>query len=493
MGSRFVFHPPKSNPPKPEKSYEPTDAEVVATIRGQHREMYFEKDAPASRSKTIFEFYRKRLIEAKKQEQEKLQSDLEWTGKVLDLVRRLQDDPTKAHLLPRADASPAELQKWYEEMSKPQGRPDYGNPPEEAHTLQSGEYPNGQVAHTRGWEPGDPIDTPSSKTLVNGIEQSPAETAPKVSEMDVPTPDKWLPASGKKFDGVFRDIPPDKPSNVPEILAPPLEGEPPETLADEPTQTEAEIYAERSLSKWARFLSAMRVVGDYLWQWTQLSIVVAAFLAFGFGAMSYGQYIFAEILYVIGVGLFIAKSIHELRTHELRKEIAIILIVLGILVLTVLVGWTELKRRNDNPKRNDLTVISAPPSETPFVAITPTANTHHRLINKTPRQLLGLYEGRTALEADRLMEPFKNEWIKITGKVSQVSLGVSGDILVYLDVIENKHTDEVAGSFNVANDPETEKLLRQLGIGDQVTLEGKIYKSQERTLLYLVECEYVQP
>jgi hypothetical protein len=37
--------------------------------------------------------------------------------------------------------------------------------------LEPGEYPKGQVAHTRGWEPGDPLDTPSTKILVDGVEQ----------------------------------------------------------------------------------------------------------------------------------------------------------------------------------------------------------------------------------------------------------------------------------------------------------------------------------
>jgi hypothetical protein len=49
-------------------------------------------------------------------------------------------------------------------------------------------YPKGNVAHTRGWEPGDPLDHPASKTLLNGIEQS-----------------------QKPFDGIFKDMPPGPP------------------------------------------------------------------------------------------------------------------------------------------------------------------------------------------------------------------------------------------------------------------------------------------
>jgi hypothetical protein len=119
-----------ANTSDPKDAPEPTDTEVEASIVGKHREMYDERDGPASRRKTIFEFHKNRLIQARKRDQENLQRELEQTGKALDLVQRLQEDPTKAHLLPPPDITTEELHKWFDEMSKPQGRPDYGNPPD---------------------------------------------------------------------------------------------------------------------------------------------------------------------------------------------------------------------------------------------------------------------------------------------------------------------------------------------------------------------------
>lgn len=71
------------------------------------------------------------------------------------------------------------------EREKPDAQPPEN--PRPNRTLEVGEYPKGQIAHTRGWEPGDPLDTPPTKLLVDGVEQP--QQPPAV-----------------KFNGVFEDI-----------------------------------------------------------------------------------------------------------------------------------------------------------------------------------------------------------------------------------------------------------------------------------------------
>jgi hypothetical protein len=68
--------------------------------------------------------------EAERRRQEALKREGELTTKILDTLYRLSEDPSKAHLLPPDDASMDELREWYKEISRPQGRPDYGNPPD---------------------------------------------------------------------------------------------------------------------------------------------------------------------------------------------------------------------------------------------------------------------------------------------------------------------------------------------------------------------------
>ncbi len=300
---------------------------------------------------------------------------------------------------------------------------------------------------------------------------------PKPSEMEVPTPEKIAEIEQRERlakEDKARDLASMRDSQT-------------EPLAEQATGV---VFEQ---SRTGRFAAAAAVVCAYLWQWLQLSIVVAAFLAFGGIAMVFGEYTFAEILYFIGVGLFIGKAIHELNTHELRKEIAAILIAIGVVVLFVLVGWTEWKRCADKPRGNEPAKQLARPDGDSVSAVKATPVTTHRLLQKTPRQLLALFEGRTELEADKLMEPFKNEPMQVTGKISQVSLSSSGSILVSVEVTEKKHTDDVAGIFDVSGKPEKEKRLRQLSIGEDITFESKVHQHQERGLLLLFDCEYIQP
>lgn len=57
-------------------------------------------------------------------------------------------------------------------MAKRKKKRPASEPPKPTRTLEPGEYPKGQVAHTRGWEPGDPLDVPATRILVDGVEQS---------------------------------------------------------------------------------------------------------------------------------------------------------------------------------------------------------------------------------------------------------------------------------------------------------------------------------
>jgi hypothetical protein len=80
-------------------------------------------------------------------------------------------------------------------MAKKKKKPE-PKPSKPKRTLEPGEYPKGQIAHTRGWEPGDPLDTPPTKLLVDGVEQSKREE--QVEAYSIPNQvHKQLPAESK--------------------------------------------------------------------------------------------------------------------------------------------------------------------------------------------------------------------------------------------------------------------------------------------------------
>ncbi|HUS09143.1 MAG TPA: hypothetical protein VMZ30_01665 [Pyrinomonadaceae bacterium] len=88
------------------------------------------ENADSERREMLWDANERAFNEAERRKQQRLLAEEELTAHALDMLQRIKEDPSKAHLLPPADASLADLHKWYEEMSKPQDRPDYGNPPE---------------------------------------------------------------------------------------------------------------------------------------------------------------------------------------------------------------------------------------------------------------------------------------------------------------------------------------------------------------------------
>ena len=196
--------PPGSRPTPTENDR--AKAELLKFMPQAIREAY-DKARPEQKL-ALWEANRQAFENAERRKAQRLLREQKRTGELLEMLQRVREDPSKAHLQPPADASMEELNQWYEKMSKPQRIPDYGNPPDselglnfvrdsktrevrprarpsqKTRTVEVGEYPNGQVAHTRGWEPSDPLDTPSTKLLVDGVEQPPERIGEFAKEPD---------------------------------------------------------------------------------------------------------------------------------------------------------------------------------------------------------------------------------------------------------------------------------------------------------------------
>jgi hypothetical protein len=104
--------------------------------------------------------------------------------------------------------------------------------------------------------------------------------------------------------------------------------------------------------------------------------------------------------------------------------------------------------------------------------------------NLTPRQLLALYDGRTSLQADKLMQSFKGLWVEGEG--------------VILDVLPDgrpKHSIAIvkSGSDTIECQfgPFWASHLNRFDKGDLLKFRGKISASQNGSQLYLLDCEVI--
>ncbi len=96
---------------------EESDAELLAFMPTQVRADYERGDEDQRR--VLWEANKRTFEEAKERKEQRLLREQKRMEKVLDLLQRVREDPSKAHLLPPENASMANLLKWHEEMSKP--------------------------------------------------------------------------------------------------------------------------------------------------------------------------------------------------------------------------------------------------------------------------------------------------------------------------------------------------------------------------------------
>ena len=117
---------------------ERADAELRSFMPTQVRAEY-EKAEPDKR-KVIWGANKRAFEAAQKRKKERLLGEQKLIEEVLDMVQRVKEDPSKAHLLPPADASISDLHEWFEKMSQPMRNIPF--------PIEGGQYPQGTVAHS---------------------------------------------------------------------------------------------------------------------------------------------------------------------------------------------------------------------------------------------------------------------------------------------------------------------------------------------------------
>jgi hypothetical protein len=102
-------------------------------------------------------------------------------------------------------------------------------------------------------------------------------------------------------------------------------------------------------------------------------------------------------------------------------------------------------------------------------------------IDKTPEQLLRLYDGLTMLQAEKLIEPFKRMWIKTDARV----------VLLVLDNKGSVATSLRSGSRNIdcRFGAKWKTSLSRYDSGETIKIIGWIGPDQNGQQLYLRDCE----
>lgn len=192
--------------------------------------------------------------------------------------------------------------------------------------------------------------------------------------------------------------------------------------------------------------------------------------------------VFLGIL-TLAVCLVSAISLRWLEKTERRKKgFVAFLVIYALLAIIAAIGLSKTQ--------TEKTQTLPAPSTSPSVTIQESEvkpSPLRLLLNKTPRELLSLYENKDSLRARELMKPFEGEWMRVEGRFQQLN-EKKYVYVVLLRAKSGKHNDLLALAFD--KNENVKRRLLQLAYGDVVTVECRLAEEQERWFLTLISCEY---
>ncbi len=116
--------------------------------------------------------------------------------------------------------------------------------------------------------------------------------------------------------------------------------------------------------------------------------------------------------------------------------------------------------------------------------VSPRFETGREYTTRSPEYLLALYVGKTALQADHDMEPFKGMWMKTEGEITFLASGGAGPVCML-----RRGTVAAGCSVECHFSNEWTRPLGRYNQGETLRVEGKISRGQQGRQLYLEECE----
>lgn len=172
------------------------------------------------------------------------------------------------------------------------------------------------------------------------------------------------------------------------------------------------------------------------------------------------------------------------------KQMSIGLVLVFVGITAALIGAVVIASDRSLPPLAQQTpqppagmpTANAPSITAPVLPPPPVLPSTREFTDRTPRELLALYDGRTPLQANPLIEPFKGKWIKASGKILNLIPDGIPDASIAVLQDGNRTIECRLG-------PQWSKHVLKLNKDDVLTVIGKIAPHQNGSQLYLLECE----
>lgn len=180
------------------------EEENAALLRFMGAEVRAIYDCADSEQKALLWEANKGAFEAaEKRKEERLLRERERTEKVLDMLQRVKEDPSKAHLLPPAEASLDDLHMWFEKMSQPVRNVPFPDPPRDNKPNRPTTFPS-RFGSANGGEVSAPLPEPPKRRRSGKGTDEKKERAG--SGFD-PKPIQTEPWQTSRFQGLFDESP----------------------------------------------------------------------------------------------------------------------------------------------------------------------------------------------------------------------------------------------------------------------------------------------
>lgn len=143
--------------------------------------------------------------------------------------------------------------------------------------------------------------------------------------------------------------------------------------------------------------------------------------------------------------------------------------------------WPQSKARRNTG--NAIPVPSKPEiAVLPPVTVSPQTERIFVRPNITAEYLTALFDEKTDMQGTKLVEPFLDKWIRVSGEVSNINEDIGGEAI---SVVFHRKRPNIACSFDKAKWEDHLCMLRR---GDTILVVGKI-RNIERHWLWLMQCE----
>jgi hypothetical protein len=230
-----------------------------------------------------------------------------------------------------------------------------------------------------------------------------------------------------------------------------------------------------------------------------IGTVVAAPLAkSGWDALMAGDYVRGSL--ALGAAIVAAAGAFSFRyweshlqepTRRVIRELVSNKVIVAVLFLifsgyfaVVVPNFIE-RLQKLNPETTQPVKVVTPSPAPPATPIPAPAPPQERIFtDRTPGELMALFEGRTQFQAAKLIEPYKGQWMKVRGALRQVMPnGPPGSTTVIIN-----SNDKI---IYCNTGPEFAERLMKLNTDDEIGLIGKIAQYQSGAPFYLQDCELI--